>query len=111
MEGFRPLHHLRNLYMSRVNITEVKALVDTNRDVASFIDTAHLIVNEDLANSGLSEARKKQIELYLAAHFLTLAEERGALKVSEILNAREEYGGNYTQGFNLTRFGQHAVSL
>jgi hypothetical protein len=80
-------------------------------DFSSFITTADLIVTETLANSGLSDARKKQIELYLAAHFAALTKERGQVTFSKNGEASEYYGFKSTEGLGLTRYGMQAVAL
>lgn len=97
--------------MPNVTAQELQGIIEvpTELDLAPFIATASLIVTEDLANQGLSAARLKQIELYLAAHFAAIKDEHGALKSSETLNAKETYGGSFTKGLNLTRYGQQAI--
>src|SRR3990172_8340214 len=97
--------------MPQVTEAEVKKLIETSLDVTPFILTASLIVTEDLADSGLSIDRKKQIELYLAAHYTALTEGRGGLKVSKTGDSLESYQGKFGSGLNMTRFGQQAVSL
>jgi hypothetical protein len=94
-----------------VTDAEVKAVIDTTRDTTPFIDTADLLVTEDLANSGLSDARKKQIELYLAAHFVALTEERGNLTEHTVGDATEKYSMDLGSGLMLTRYGQQAANL
>ena len=98
--------------MARVTDAEVKAIIDTSRSVDPFIATATLLVNEELAASTtLSSERLQQIELYLAAHFTAITEERGALTSSEKGDASEEYGVEVGSGLNSTRYGQQAISL
>lgn len=99
--------------MSRVTVAEVKAIIDVedDRDVSPFIELATLLVDENLASAGLSAARLKQIELYLSAHYTAVTVERGALSVSKLGDALETYKGDYTQGLNLTRYGQQAITL
>ena len=97
--------------MALVTSDEVKAVIDTNRDVSSFIDSAHLIVTEDLADADLSDDRLKQIELYLAAHFVALTEERGGLVKSKHGDASEEYQFEKGRGIAMTRYGQTAIDL
>lgn len=97
--------------MALVSESEVKVLINTNKDVAAFIDTAHLIVTEDLANSGHSSDRLKQIELYLAAHFVALAEEKGNISAKKVGEASERYAMTFDRGFAITRFGQNAIDL
>jgi len=97
--------------MALVTDTEVKAVVDTNRDTTPFIATADLIITEDFAGTTLTSARLKQIELYLAAHFVTLTEERGNLKKHKKGDSEEEYDMIKGSGLSLTRYGQQALSL
>lgn len=97
--------------MYRVADDEVKKLIDTNRDTQIFIEQAHLVVNEDLSGKGLSEDRLKAIELYLAAHFTALTEERGGLTKFKNGDATEEYMLNKGQGFAGTRYGQMAMDM
>lgn len=88
---------------------EVLKIIDSDVDTTPFIETAHLIVSEDLAGKGLSDDRLKQIELYLAAHFVTLNQEGGGLIESRMGNSWERYSDNFGQGLLLTRYGQQAV--
>lgn len=97
--------------MARVTDSEVKAIIDTSRDTTPFINNANLLITEILANSGLSTDRLKMIELYLSAHFVAVTEEKGGLTSSKVGNSSDSFGGDYTQGLNLTRYGQQAVLL
>lgn len=97
--------------MALVTDSEVKALIDTSRDTTPFITTAHLIITEDLATSGLSTDRKTQVELYLAAHFCAITEERGNLARHRKGDSSEEYKMEIGYGLALTRYGQQAMQL
>lgn len=97
--------------MARVTSSEVGNLIKTNFDVDAFIATATLMVDETLVGQGLSDARLIQIELWLAAHFVAVAEERGALLGSNKGESEEEYGVKVGEGLNMTRFGQQALML
>ena len=97
--------------MALVTVADVKNLVNTNLNVDQFIETADLIVTEQLGEKGLSPRRLRQIELYLAAHFAVLAEERGALVRSKIGASEQEYAGKFGDGLLLTRYGQQAVTF
>jgi hypothetical protein len=79
----------------------------------AFINTADLIVTEELSTLGLSVARLTQIELYMAAHFATLLFERGGLTGSRTGESADTYQKTPTNavGFLATRFGQQAVLL
>jgi hypothetical protein len=97
--------------MPRVTKEEVQGLIATNFDVAPFIDTASLIVDESLSDQGMSDARLKTIELWLSAHYTAVAEERGALKKSSKGSSEEDYDIKVGEGLNMTRFGQQALAL
>lgn len=100
--------------VARVTNTEVKALVDTDRDVGIFIEGANIIVDEELLGEGHSASRLKQIELYLAAHLLAIAEERGGLMSSSEGESKETFNpGDLGKagGYQMTRFGQQALAL
>ncbi len=96
---------------SRVTADEVGELIDTDRTLDSFIITASLIVTEELASAGHSNARLTQIELYLAAHFVALAEERGGLQRWQVGDSAELIANVYDKGFQMTRYGQQAMAL
>ncbi len=98
----------------RVTDQEVTALiaVPDGKSVMPFIETATLIVDEQLVSKGLSDARLKQIELYLAAHFVTLMEEKGSLVREDVGEARQSmWGVSLGTGLTMTRFGQQAIAL
>ncbi len=97
--------------MPRVTSSEVKGLITTRFDVDAFIATANLLVEESLVGQGLTDARLKTIELWLSAHFVAVAEERGALTGSDKGNSAETYEIIVGTGLNMTRFGQQAISL
>lgn len=97
--------------MLRVNDDEVKQVIDTNRDTLLFISTANLVVNEHLVGLGFTDARLKLIELYLAAHYTALTEERGGLTKYKMGDATEEYMLEKGSGFAATRYGQQAINL
>lgn len=101
--------------MAQVTPIEVQQLYNVTHanDLLPFIETAALVVTEELAGSGLSAARLKQIELYLAAHFATVTLERGGLKRRKIGDSEDEYKvvDSSDKGIASTRFGQQAIVL
>lgn len=101
--------------MARVLPIEVNRIysVANANDHLPFIETANLIVTEELADQGLSAARLKQVELYLAAHYAVITLERGGLKSQKINEAEEDYKviADKNQGIASTRFGQQAIAL
>lgn len=78
-----------------------------------YIDSANLLVNEELLTVGHSEARLKEIEKYLAAHFAVITLERGGLLKRKAGEAEDTYQspGFNTVGLVTTRFGQQVVIL
>ena len=100
---------------ARVSATEVKEIIETSLEdsvvLSSMIDTANLYVDTHLADAGHSDAVLAKIELYLAAHFVALTEERGSLKGSKMGDASEFLSDIYSEGFKATRFGQTALTL
>lgn len=97
--------------MARVTSSEVKGLIATKFDVDPFIATANLLIDEILVGQSMSDERLKTIELWLAAHFVAVAEERGALMGSSKGDSEETYKIVVGTGLNMTRFGQQALSL
>lgn len=108
--------------MPLVDVTGVKLVVgDTtlsDPQITQCIATADLMITEDLQpTSGLSTARLTEIERYLAAHFVAIADY--ALRVAtESLNQRSiesEYTDRNSavtgKGLDYTRFGQMAMTL
>jgi hypothetical protein len=82
------------------------------------IDTAALIIADELADSGLSQTRLDKIQTYLAAHFLYVSETGGGagggLKSEKMGEAEDTYfSPEETGGFGLasTSFGQQAMVL
>ena len=96
-----------------VSSADVRSVIEIpdEVEVTSFIKTAKLIVEEDLADQGMSAARLDQIIIYLAAHFACLRVERGGLRSSQTLNAKDEYQLNADKGLRSTRYGQQAITL
>jgi hypothetical protein len=92
---------------------QVKAIIDTTRDTSPFIETATLLVQEELVGRGLSTPRLDQITLYLAAHFVCVTEELGGLKRSKLGEADESYRtpNDKELGLTSTRYGQQALIL
>lgn len=97
---------------ARVTDSEVKAVVDTARDTTPFIETANLLVNEVVVpNSDASADMLKQVELYLAAHFVAITQEKGNITEQQTGQARERYQNAAKEGIRLTRYGQMAITM
>lgn len=96
--------------------SDVKNLIDTDVDVTPFIEVAQLVVDEDLASSGLSADRLEAITRYLAAHFTCITVETGGLqeaRIGGLAGTYERYRSTdpKAKGYAVTRFGQVAISL
>ncbi len=60
--------------MSRVEPHEVKEIIETARvDIEAFITASNSLVTDVLGGEGLGTVRLKEIERWLAAHFLSHA--------------------------------------
>lgn len=101
-----------------ITVDDVALLLDmpedkTSADLQPFLDTATLIVTEDLAGTSLSDARKDQITKYLALHFEILSWENGGLTSSRMGNSSDTYKqiGVNQNSLMSTRGGQTAVAL
>lgn len=95
----------------RVTEAEVQAIMeDYPDDLEPFIELATLMVDEELADRGMTASRLKQIEKWLAAHFAAtmtpLTTQEAAGSVSQSLQR-----GSPGQGLMATQYGQQAVSL
>ena len=100
--------------MARVTEAEVAVVVQLDEDSAiltSAIGTATLIVDEAITSASVTEARKKQIELFLAAHFSELSAKDGPLAANTMGEATERYHDIYKAGLRATRFGQQAIAI
>lgn len=75
------------------------------------ISVADTIVTENLSGQGLTPATLKNIELYLAAHFVLLTVENGPLAKKALGEGVEGYHNVYGPGLMSTRFGQMAILL
>lgn len=102
---------------ARVSASEVLEIVDTTNTALTadsthaFINVAHATVQEHLLNKGLSDDILKFIEMYLAAHYLSLFAPR--ITSEDIAN---EYMvkfevGKTGMGLAATAHGQQALAM
>ncbi len=101
---------------ARVSTAQVKEIVETTLNngalLSSMIDTAHLFVNTHLSSAGHSNDMLEKIELYLAAHFVAITDEGGALKSSKMGDSEDEWDTSMLKaGLGSTRYGQVALTL
>lgn len=83
----------------------------TDQELGFFITTAAEIVTVIPSESGLSTERLELIQLYLAAHLLTISAEYGGYRSQDIGEGSEEYPEYPNNGYASTRFGQMALNL
>ena len=97
--------------MPRVNAAQVLGLTNEpdTVDPGQAIETANVYVDALLFGQGLSDALMRQVELYLAAHFLCLTQREGTLAAQTIGESTERYHDHYSAGLMSTRFGQQAI--
>lgn len=102
---------VRNLASTRVIEEEVTEICPTDLDVYPFIATAHAIVEANLLTSGLSETILIEIEKFLSAHLVCLADPR--VEEEELLdNARVKFAmGTLGKGLDGTVYGQMVKAL
>ena len=99
--------------MARTNSTDVKAIIDTSllaAEVDPFITDASLFVDNTLASSGLDAATLEMIEKYLAAHFLSMLDQRIQTEAFPS-GIRFNYQGKTDMGLDQTFYGQMAKVL
>jgi hypothetical protein len=94
----------------RVNDEEVREIIETTlTDLTVFINLANIFVEANLSGSGLAEATLKEIERYVAAHFLSNRDMR--VKAEKIDVISQTYAGEYGLGLYGTLYGQTAILL
>lgn len=78
-----------------------------------FIEAADLLITEELATSGLSEARLKLIEVYIASHFAVQSFESGGHSLVRTGEGEERYRtiDQKALGLSSSRYGQQAIML
>jgi len=96
--------------MARVTDIEVFAIIDTTlTDINVFINTANMMVTSWLETAGLTDETLKEIERYLAAHALSVQDQRVKSVGVDVLS--ESYQGQWGMGLNGTSYGQMAILL
>lgn len=100
---------------NRVTSEEVHAIISkdagvpSGEDLTVFIGVANDIVTTDLSDYDYSDARLKNIELYLSAHFTCLKFRQSD---NIIIGASEDdYRNKLNTGYRQTTYGQQAITL
>jgi len=102
--------------MSRVEPHEVVEIITTERvDIEPFIAAANSLVTDVLGSAGLGTVRLKEIERWLAAHFLSQAgtdKTAGQVVEEQIGETRRRFSENQiSDNLSSTRYGQTALML
>jgi len=93
--------------MARVSSNEVEEIIDTDlSELTPFITAASQLVD---GITGLGSATLKEIERWLAAHFVAIRDQR-TVKDS-IGDSSHTYGGKTGMGLDFTSYGQMAKAL
>lgn len=96
---------------ARVTAEEVKQVIETDlTDLSGQIASANVMVTALLGSSSLDSAHLKEIERWLAAHFValkSLQEDTVKLGPIEVKN----FTGNKDLGLNQTQWGQQVLFL
>ena len=95
----------------RTTVALVKEIINTTEEVSPFIRTASILVDEKLdAETSITDAHKKEIETWLAAHFLAMSLDRQGQQ--ERIGATQiTYSGKGGEGLKATTYGQTALML
>ena len=97
--------------MARVTQAEVEVLLPTDiTDISAYITAANLLVTDLLDGKGLTDARLKEIERWLSAHFLAMREEGGGIEKHKIGDTEAEWA-TLGKSLEMTRFGAQAIVL
>ena len=96
-----------------VTKTDVKQVIDTDlgdTDLDYFISLADLEIVEKLTGKGLSDARLKEIERWLTAHFIASSRDP-QIKSEGVDVLSSSYEGQTGMGLEFTRYGQQVMKL
>lgn len=99
--------------MARVTDTDVKELVevDEDTDIDWAVETAYDVVTKHLDGVVTPATLLTRIELFIAAHLVSLSVEKGAIVRESTGTASANYANIYGEGFRATRWGQQALAL
>ena len=100
---------------NRVTDSEVKEIINTEIDTSPFITPANILVNK-IDGNGISDSdHLKEIERWLAAHFVAVRDNRaGGQSQHEVGDASEDYLKStqvLTKSLGSTYYGQQVLAL
>ena len=98
---------------NRATANEVLAIVATDKtDIEPYIEAANQLVTELLSSSGFSDDRLKEIERWLAAHFLSVSDTGGgAITEHETGDTRVRYQSVSGENLRNTSYGSQVLLL
>lgn len=98
--------------MARVTAEEVQAIISYDpaiTDITPFITAANLLITQKFTGSGVSEALLKEMERWLAAHYIAIRDPR--LRSEKIGDAANTYQGQEGMYLDATLYGQQVKTL
>lgn len=93
----------------RVSASEVEDIIDTSKSIDSFINTANIMVNNNLEGKGLEDNTLAEIEKWLTAHLIATAD--GVVEREKIADIEERYSVKQGLGLDYTSYGQQVKLL
>lgn len=97
---------------TRATEAEVKEIIDTDitvGQVTPFLKAANLLVTNVLTDQEYSADLLKEIERWLAAHFVAIRDPRTTKE--KIGQAEDTYQGKFGEGLSGTSYGQQVMLL
>jgi len=98
--------------MARVTEAEVKKIISTtltDEEVTPLLDSANVLITAVLADEGYGDAILKEIEKWLAAHFVAIRDPQ--ISKEKIGDVDAVYQGKTGLGLNHTSYGQQVMLL
>lgn len=102
--------------MARVTAADIQEILDVSSDVLTatpdltpYITAANLLVTDLLGSSSLSDDTLKEIERWLAAHFVAIRDPRTASEKAGSVG--ESYQYKLGLRLEVTTYGQQAIAL
>lgn len=95
--------------MPRTTEGDVTEVIDTNRNVGAFIGTANTMVNDTLQSTDLNGTTLEEIEKWLTAHLIAVAD--GVVEEKEIGDSSVTYAEEVGEGLKYTKYGRTALAL
>lgn len=98
---------------ARVTPEQVMDIISTSLtegQINAMINTAHLVVEQTLADQGLDSDLLTQIELWLSAHYVCMRDpQKESVKVDEV--QVKYHRGRAGTGLDGSTYGQQAIAL